>query len=93
MQINTRFFPTIISDNEEAYFQHLFGLIESVDELCSLEITCLHNAYSFRIAPSLPKYNDMLLKEILKYHNMLHIQLDISKSIKSSATLNFNIYL
>ncbi len=93
MQINRRFFPAILTDNEEAYFSHLEGVISSVDELSILEIRKNHSSYSFRIAPSLPKYNEMLLQEILKFHNMFHIQLDISKSIKSSATLNFNIYL
>jgi len=78
-------------DNELAYLAHLRGLIESVDELSTLEITKNPNSYHFRLAPSLPMYNDMLLEELLKFHNMLQIQLNLSKSIKSSATIVFNI--
>ena len=78
-------------DNELAYLAHLRGLIESVDELSTLEITKNPNSYHFRLAPSLPMYNDMLLEELLKFHNMLQIQLNLSKSIKSSATIVFDI--
>jgi hypothetical protein len=91
MQIQTKFFPQVMPDNELAYLAHLKGLIESVDELSTLEITKNPNSYHFRLAPSLPMYNDMLLEELLKFHNMLQIQLNLSKSIKSSATIVFNI--
>lgn len=81
----------ILPDNEAVYFSLLQGVIESVDELCSLQVTKMSNCYHFRIATSLPKYNEMLLQEILKLHNMFGIKLDLSKSIKSSATLAFDI--
>lgn len=91
MQINKKFFPKVMPDNELAYLAHLEGLIESVDELSTLEITRNPNSLNFRLAPSLPKYNNMLLEELLKFHNMLQIQLNLSKSIKSSATIVFDI--
>jgi hypothetical protein len=91
MQIQTKFFPQVMPDNELAYLAHLRGLIESVDELSTLEITKNPSSLHFRLAPSLPMYNDMLLEELLKFHNMLQIQLNLSKSIKSSATIVFNI--
>jgi len=53
-------------DNELAYLAHLQGIIDSVDELSILEVTRHPDAYHFRLAPSLPKYNQMLLEEILK---------------------------
>ena len=93
MQINKRFFPEVMQDNETMYFAHLQGIIDSVDELSTMEITKKPTAYHFRIATSLPKYNDMLLEEILKFHNMFHIKLNMSKSIKSSATIVFEINL
>jgi hypothetical protein len=93
MQINTRFFPKVLPDNEIAYLAHLEGIIESVDELCTLEVTRNPNSLHFRLAPSVPMYNDMLLEEILKFHNLLHIKLNLSKSIKSSATIVFEIEL
>jgi len=93
MQINKKFFPEVMQDNEIAYFAHLEGIIDSIDELSTLEITKNPNAYHFRLAPSLPKYNEMLLEEILKFHNMFQIRLSLSKSIKSSATITFEINL
>jgi len=93
MQVNRRFFPAIILDNEENYFAHLEGVISSVDELASLEITKAPNAYHFRLAPSLPKYSEMLLQEILKLHNVFQIRLNLSKSIKTSGVIAFEIEL
>jgi hypothetical protein len=93
MQINKKFFPEVMQDNELAYFAHLEGIISSVDELSTLEITRNPSSYHFRLAPSVPRYNDMLLEELLKFHNLLQIHLDLSKSIKSSATIVFDISL
>jgi hypothetical protein len=93
MQINKKFFPQVMQDNEIAYFAHLEGIISSIDELSTLEITKNPNSYHFRLAPSLPMYNEMLLQEILKFHNMFKIRLNLSKSIKSSATITFEINL
>ena len=93
MYINRKFFPEVLRENEKAYFAHLEGVISSVDEYSSLQITKTSNAYLFRLAPSVPKYNDMLLEEILKLHNMFRIKLDLSKSIKSTGTIVFKINL
>jgi DNA-binding phage protein len=93
MQVNKKFFPKVMQDNDTLYLAHLEGIINSVDELSSLEITKNTNSYRFRLAPSLPKYIPMLLEEILKFHNMFRIKLDLSKSIKSSGTIVFEITL
>jgi hypothetical protein len=93
MQISKKFFPEVMQDNELAYFAHLEGIISSVDELSTLEITKNPHSYHFRLAASVPKYNEMLLEELLKFHNLFHIKLDLSKSIKSSATIVFEINL
>ncbi len=93
MQVNKKFFPKVMQDNDTLYLAHLEGIINSVDELSSLEITKSTNSYRFRLAPSLPKYIPMLLEEILKFHNMFRIKLDLSKSIKSSGTIVFEITL
>jgi hypothetical protein len=93
MQINKKFFPEVMQDNEIAYFSHLEGVISSVDELAIMEITRNPDSYHFRIATSVPAYNEMLLQEILKLHNLFQIRLDLSKSIKSSATITFEIDL
>ena len=91
MEIQKKFFPKILSENEETYFASLSGIIDSVDEYSSLLIVKNKSSYDFRLAPSLPKYNDMLIEEILKFHNMLQIKLDLSKSIKSSGTIVFKL--
>lgn len=93
MQLNKKFFSEVMQDNELAYFQHLEGIIDSVDELSTLEITKNPHSYHFRLASSHPKYNPLLLEEILKLHNVFQIKLNISKSIKSSATIVFEITL
>ena len=93
MHIHKRFFPEVMQDNEIAYFAHLEGVISSVDELAIVEVTKNPQSYHFRIAASVPRYNDMLLQEILKLHNIFQIKLDLSKSIKSSATIVFEINL
>lgn len=93
MVVNKRFFPEVMPDNEVVYFAHLEGVIDSVDELSTLEITKTPTSYHFRLVPSLPKYNPMLLEEILKLHNIFHIKLNLSKSIKTSATIAFEINL
>ena len=49
-------------ENDKIYFAHLEGLIDSIDEYSSMQITKSGDAYIFRIAPSMPKYGEMLLQ-------------------------------
>jgi hypothetical protein len=93
MTISKRFFSEVMPDNEIAYFAHLQGLIDSIDELSSMEITKNPHSYHFRIAPSVPMYTQLLLEELLKFHNLFGIKLQLSKSIKSSSTITFEINL
>jgi len=93
MLINRKFFPKILPENEITYFAHLEGVLSSVDELASLQITKTQESYTFRLAPSLPKYNNLLLEEIFKLHNIFNIRLEVSKSIKSTGTIVFKINL
>jgi hypothetical protein len=91
MQVNRRFFPSKMQDNDETFIASLLGVIESVDELCSIEITKKPNAYHFRIAASVPMYNNMLIEEILKFHNLFGIRVEMGKSIKTSSVITFEI--
>ncbi len=93
MQVERKYFPDILSDNEEIYFSHLKGVIEAVDELSTLQISKNLNSYTFRLAPSLPKYIDLTIQEILKLHNQYGIHLDIGKSIKNTAVISFTVKL
>ena len=91
METVKKFFPSVMQDNEDVYFASLKGIIESVDELSSLEVTRTPQAYLFRLVPSLPKYTNMLIQELIKFHNLISVRLDFGKSIKSSATITFQI--
>lgn len=91
MEVNKKFFPSIMQENETVYFASLQGLIESVDELSSLEITKTPQAYLFRLIPSLPKYTNLIISELIAFHNLIGVRLDMGKSIKSTATITFSI--
>lgn len=93
MQISKKFFPKIMSHNDEVYFAHLEGIIDSVDELSTMEIIKHPRSYSFRLAPSLPKYTDAIIEELFKFHNQFQIKLNMSKSIKTNAVISFEITL
>lgn len=82
-----------MQDNDEMFLAHFLGVVNSVDELCSLEITKNIDSYKFRIACSLPKYNNMLIEEILKLCNMFKIRLNMSKSITTSSVISFEIII
>lgn len=93
MQVVRKDFLTIIPDNEDIFFAQLEGLLESVDELALVQITRLSKYYNVRISPSIPKYNNLLISEIIDFHNMFGIRVEFSKSIKSTGVIIFNIYL
>ena len=93
MEIKKKFFPRVMRHNDEVYFAHLEGIIDSIDELCAMEVVKHPRAYSFRIAPSLPKYTNPLIEELFKFHNMFQIKLNMSKSIKTNAVIAFEISL
>ena len=91
MQIIYRFFPEILTDNDENYFQLVSAVIESVDELASLEVCKMPTTYNFRLIPSMPKYTNTLIQELTKLHNLFKIHMEISKSIKSSSVIIYKI--
>lgn len=92
-EVSRRHFPSPMRDNDEIFIDKLIGIIDSVDELSSVEITRKEYVYHFRIAPSTPSYIEPLLYEILKFINMFGIKLDLSKSMKASSTVTFDIEL
>jgi len=93
MEVCRRNFPEIMNDNDEAYIQHTIGVIESVDELSNVEIFKTPHSYHFRIAPSMPVYLEPILKEVINLNNMFGIRLSLSKSMKASATVTFDVLL
>lgn len=93
MEIHRKDFPKIMLDNDEIFIDNIIGLTESVDELCSMEITKKEKNYHFRVAPSVPKYIEPILYEILTFSNMFGLKLELSKSMKASSTVTFDIEL
>lgn len=93
MRINRRNFPPIMRDNDENYISHLIGVINSVDELSSLDINCTLDSYHFRIAPSVPMYTQSILRAVLTLNTLYGIHVDLSKSIRTSSTITFSIDL
>ena len=93
MEVYKRNFPKIMRDNDELYFAHLQGTIEAVDELSTMEIIKLEDKYHFRLAPSIPKYTQTLLHEILKLNTIYGIHLELAKSIRISSTITFDIII
>jgi len=80
----------IIKDNDRAYLYLLESVINSVDELSTLEVRKNPNNFSFRIALS-GNFVDPLIKELNSLHNLIKVKVDFSKSIKTSSTLYFKI--
>lgn len=86
-------FLDILPENEKLYFAQLQGVIESADELSSMQITQTPYHYNFRIAPSLPKYTNNIILALTQFHNTLGLRLNFSKSIKTTGAINFKINL
>ena len=93
MELVTKYFPKIMQDNDVVFLSHLEGVIDSIDEFATMEITKTNFSYKFRLVASHPKYNNFLLNEILKFSNMFNLKLNLSKSIKTSSTIVFEITL
>lgn len=91
MEVVRKGFPEIISDNEENYLLNFLGVTESVDELCCIEISKTPHSINFRIAPSTSNYINSLIHEINKFNNLFGIRVNMSKSIKTSSVITFNI--
>jgi len=84
---------SIIPDNDAAYFSLLRGVIDSVDPYSQMLITKGTSAYHFRLVPSNTMLIDNIVKEITQLSSLMGIQLELSKSIKSSSTVAFQINL
>lgn len=95
MQVQRVHFPKIINDNEETYIRYLEGIICSSDIEASVQLTRRNigesNGLIVRIAPSDPARFNMILDEMKKFHRMLNIEVEFSKSMKSGSNICFQI--
>jgi hypothetical protein len=93
MLVIRKFFPSVMQDNDSIYLASLQGALEAVDEFSEMEIVRTPTTYNFRLIPSLPKYTNILIEELIKFHNIIGIRMNMGKSIKSTAVITFSIEL
>jgi hypothetical protein len=91
VQIQRLNFPSILPDNEEVYMRYLEGILSSVDPDLSMMLVRDRNKIATRISPSVPNSFNLILDEVKKFHTMLGIQVDFSKSMKAGANIYFTI--
>lgn len=95
MYIKASEVPNLLPDNDFRYFSMLEGIVNSVDSNSSVEIIKKPKSYSTRISPS--SRDEMtinhILEEVIKFHTLLGIHIDLSKSIKTSGRIFYDIEL
>ena len=95
MKIQKVNFPKILKDNEDTYFRYLEGIIDSVDigacMLCTRRLVEDKDGVTIRISPSEPAAFNNILDEIKKFHTLLSIQVEFSKSMKAGNNITFTI--
>lgn len=84
-------FPSLLTDNENVYFSYLVGYLESLDDECVVQVTSRLSGINVRIAPSKPELLVGIIEEMKHFHTQLGMQLEFSKSMKTSMNINFNI--
>lgn len=93
MYVSSLEIPEMIPDNDFQYFRVLEGVLNSVDENCLIKVLKKPRSYLTKIYPSTKNHTELILKEMLKYHRFLNIDLDVSKSIKKSSVISYEIHL
>lgn len=91
MQVQRLNFPSVIPDNEETYLNYLIGLIESVDYDSDMMIYRKEEGIMVRISPSTNQTFLTILDIIKKFHTMLNIQVEFSKSMKAGNNITYII--
>jgi hypothetical protein len=80
-------------DNDIKYYDYLGGYIDSIDPISNLLVNKTDTKVSFRLTPSHPRLLLPLLTAIKELHTKFGIQVEFSKSIKSSNSISFTITL
>jgi hypothetical protein len=91
MQVQKLNFPLVIPDNESTYLNYLIGLIESVDYDSDMMIYRKNDGILVRISPSTNQTFITILDIIKKFHTMLSIQVEFSKSMKAGSNITYSI--
>ena len=91
MQVQKLNFPPVIPDNESTYLNYLIGLIESVDYDSDMMIYRKEDGVMMRISPSDHQTFMTILDIIKKFHTMLGIHVEFSKSMKAGNNITYTI--
>lgn len=91
MQVQKLNFPPVIPDNESTYLNYLIGLIESVDYDSDMMIYRKEDGVMMRICPSSYQTFMTILDIIKKFHTMLGIHVEFSKSMKAGNNITYTI--
>jgi hypothetical protein len=91
MQLQKLNFPSVIPDNETTYINYLTGLIESVDFDSDMMIYRQKNSIMVRIVPSTNATFTTILDVIKKFHTMLSIHVEFSKSMRVGYNITYTI--
>jgi len=91
MQIQRLNFPPIVPDNELTYLNYLEGLMQSIDPDCDMMIYRKQEGVLTRIVPSSAQTFSVILDVVKKFHTMLGIQVEFSKSMKAGNNISYTI--
>lgn len=91
MQVQRLNFPPVIPDNESTYLNYLEGLIESVDYDSDMMIYRKEDGIMMRISPSTHQTFLTIFDIIKKFHTMLGIHVEFSKSMKAGNNISYTI--
>jgi len=83
--------PDIIPDNDEHYFKSLEHQIKSVDSLADITVKSSIEGLVVYVLPSLPQFRDAIVHTIRKYHYLLDIKVEFSKSLLISKFITFKV--
>lgn len=84
---------SIIEDNEAIYYTTLISLIEACDSQCTVAIVKSPSSVTVRISPSFPTAIKPLMRTIKDINSTFGINVEFSKSIKSSSNITYRITL
>lgn len=91
MVIQFQGLPSILPDNDSSYFNLLRATIDSMDPAASMSITKGSTGYVFRLLPSGSIYIDGLIRQLTEMNTLMGIQLEFSKSVKSSSVISWKL--
>jgi hypothetical protein len=84
-------FPSKLQENEMAYFGHLQGIVSSVDLDAGIMVTRRSEDVSVRISPSDYPHFHPILENVKRFHRIIGIEVEFSKSMKAGQNIFYVI--